>query len=150
MPSNIDLLHGHQMDGAEIDRLLTEEGVGVLSMADEDVPYGLPLAFGYGGEDRLYFVFRGYSESGRKVTYAERSTTVSFLVYDIESPDVWRSVVVSGPFERISADEWRVAREALLDNAFQARLLTDESVEDNPRVWALDAEEKSGRQVGHP
>lgn len=150
MPSNIDPLHGHRMDDAEIDRLLTEEGLGVLSMANDDVPYGLPLSFGYGGEDRLYFVFRGYSESGRKVTYAEQATDVSFLVYDIESPQEWRSVVITGPFDRIPAEEWAVAREALLDNAFHARLLTDHAVEDNPRVWALEAAEKTGRQVGTP
>ncbi|MEF8775788.1 MAG: pyridoxamine 5'-phosphate oxidase family protein [Haloarculaceae archaeon] len=148
MPSNIDTLYGHRMDDAEMDRLLEEEGLGVLSMAQDGVPYGLPLAFGYGGDDRLYFVFRGYSETGRKVTYAERSQAASFLVYDVESPNEWRSVVVSGPLDRISADEWSIAREAMLDNAFHAQLLTDDEVESNPRVWALEVAEKSGRQVG--
>ena len=148
MSSNIDPLQGHRMDDADIDRFLTEAGIGVLSMAKDDVPYGLPLSFGYDGDDRLYFVFRGYSAAGRKVTYAERAETVSFLVYDLASKDRWRSVILSGSFDRIAADEWTAAREAILDNAFRARLLTGGDVESNPRVWALDVEEKSGRQIG--
>ncbi len=148
MPPGTDALQGNRMIEAEIDRLLTEEGVGVLSMTDGDAPYGLPLSFGYDGSDRLYFVFAGHSEEGRKVRYAEQSTEVSFLAYDLESAAEWRSAVVSGPFDRIQPDEWETARESLADNAFQPQLLTSIDVQDNPRVWALTAEEKSGRAVG--
>lgn len=148
MPSEFEALRGHRMIGSEIDRLLVEEGVGVLSLADDGVPYGVALSFGYDGDARLYFVFVGHSEEGRKVTYADRTETASFLVYDIESRDEWRSAVVEGPFERIDPEEWDAAREAMEDNAFRPQLLTDIDVREHPRVWVLTADEKSGRAVG--
>ncbi|MFB6191800.1 MAG: pyridoxamine 5'-phosphate oxidase family protein [Haloarculaceae archaeon] len=148
MSSNFEALRGHRMIDSEIDRLLVEEGVGVLSLADGGVPYGVALSFGYDGDDRLYFVFVGHSDEGRKVTYAERSEAASFLAYDLESRDEWRSVVVEGPLRRIDPDEWDAAREAMADNAFRPQLLTGVDVRRNPRVWALTAEERSGRAVG--
>lgn len=135
------------MTESEIDDLLAEAGVGVLSLANDNVPYGVPMSFGYGGGDRLYVVFVGHTEEMKKVTFAERSAVASFLVYDLAAADEWRSVVVSGPFDRIDVDEWDDAREAMADNAFRPDLLTDVNVQENPRVWALEIETKTGRTV---
>jgi nitroimidazol reductase NimA-like FMN-containing flavoprotein (pyridoxamine 5'-phosphate oxidase superfamily) len=146
MGSSIEGLIGQQMDEQAVDAFLTDSGVGVLSMAAGDAGYGVPLSFGYDG-DRLYFVFLGHSEEWQKVTYAEQSETASFLVFDVE-PDQWRSVIVDGPLDRITPDEWDAAREAMADNAYRPDLLTDADTRENPRVWALDARGKSGRAVG--
>jgi len=146
--TGLDSLRGQRMTDDQIDQLLREEGVGVLSLADEGVPYGIPMSFGYDGDDRLYFLFAGHSEAGRKVSYAERSELASFLAYDVTSAGEWRSAVVSGPFERIVIDEWDRAREAMADNAFRPQLLESVNAAENPRVWALAVEEKSGRAVG--
>lgn len=132
----------------EVDELLADEGIGVLSLSTGGVPYGLPLSFGYDGDGRCYFVFAGHSEAGRKVTYAERSEVASFLVYDLESAEAWRSAILEGPIERIDPAEWDRAREAMADNAFRPELLTDVDVRTNPRVWVLAAEERAGRAVG--
>lgn len=148
MSSTHGPLHGHELSEAAIDRLLKEVGVGVLSMASKGTPYGLPLSFGYDGSDRLYFVFFGHSETGRKVTFAERTPEASFLVYDIESEEAWRSAIISGNIDRIGPDEWENAREAMAANAFRPQLLTDTDLQEDPRVWRLRAAEKSGRTVG--
>lgn len=147
MSSEFDVLQGSRMNESAIDQLLEDVGVGTLSMSNDGVPYGVPLSFGYDGNDRLYFVFVGYSTAGRKVAYAEASEVVSFLVYDIVSETEWRSAIVAGTFERITPEEWDVAREAMADNAFRPMLLTDTDPQETPRVWVLDAEEKSGRAV---
>jgi hypothetical protein len=146
--SGFESLQGQRMSDAQIDRLLRDEGVGVLSMADDGVPYGLPLSFGYDGGDRLYFLFAGHSDAGRKVSYAERTELASFLAYDMASAERWRSAIVAGPVERIRPDEWERAREAMADNAFRPQLLTGVNAAENPRVWALDVRERSGRAVG--
>ena len=135
------------MDRAEIDDLLTERGIGVLSLANDGVPYGLPLSFGYDGADRLYFLFAGHSAEGKKVRYAEGSAEASLLVLDVASDNEWRSAIVRGPFHRITPDEWEAAREAMLDNAYRPDLLVDVDVESDPRVWALDVETRAGRQM---
>ncbi|MFB6298213.1 MAG: pyridoxamine 5'-phosphate oxidase family protein [Salinirussus sp.] len=142
-----DVLQGHMMPEAEIDQLLHDEGIGVLSMADGGVPYGIPVSFGYDGGDRVYVLFAGHSEEGRKVTFAERSEEVSFLVTDVASEGDWRSAILRGPFDRITPDEWDRAREAMAANAYRPELLTDVDVQSNPRVWVLAAEEKTGRAM---
>ena len=142
-------LLGSEMDDVEIDELLMDVGVGVLSMSAEGVPYGVPLSFGYDG-DRLYFVFLDASTDLRKETYAEQATVASFTTFDVGPDGSWRSVIVSGPLDRIVIDEWDAAREAMADNAYQSDLLGEYELQENPNVWALDIQERSGRAVGQP
>ena len=142
-------LLGSEMDDVEIDELLMDVGVGVLSMSAEGVPYGVPLSFGYDGA-KLYFVFLDASTDLRKETYAEQATVASFTTFDIDPDGSWRSVIVSGPLDRIVIDEWDDAREAMADNAYQSDLLGEYELQENPNVWALDIQERSGRAVGQP
>ncbi|MFO7834207.1 MAG: pyridoxamine 5'-phosphate oxidase family protein [Halohasta sp.] len=141
-------LLGMEMDDAAVDDLLTENGIGVLSMSAEGVPYGVPLSFGYDGTDTLYFVFLDASADLRKETYAEGTTEASFTTFDVDPDGSWRSVIVSGPLDRIVVDEWDDAREAMADNAYQSELLGKYELQENPNVWALDIQERSGRAVG--
>jgi len=142
-------LLGSEMDDVEIDELLMDVGVGVLSMSAEGVPYGVPLSFGYDGA-KLYFVFLDASTDLRKETYAEQATVASFTTFDVGPDGSWRSVIVSGPLDRIVIDEWDDAREAMADNAYQSDLLGEYELQENPNVWALDIQERSGRAVGQP
>lgn len=139
-------LLGHGMDDEAVDEFLTEQGVGVLSLAADDEPYGLPISFGYDGE-RCYFLFAGHSTEGRKVRFAEAASEASFLAFDVAGEAEWRSAVVRGPLERIDYDGWEAAREAMLDNAYRPDLLVDVDVASDPRVWALDVAERSGRRM---
>jgi hypothetical protein len=82
------------------------------------------------------------------VRYAESSAEASLLVLDVASDHEWRSVIVRGPFDRITPDEWERAREAMADNAYRPDLLTDVDVQSDPRVWVLEAAERSGRAMG--
>lgn len=140
------VLQGYEMDDEAIAEFLSDQGVGVLSMSTDGTPYGIPLSFGYDGEDRLYFLFAGHSEAGRKVTYAERSERVSFLVYDLFPEHGWKSVVVEGPLDRITVDDWDAAREAMGENAYRPDLLTNVDSWEDPRVWTIEIEEWSGRK----
>ena len=147
MDSDLRPLLGLELDDAEIDDLLREAGAGVLSMSADGVPYGVPLSFGYDG-DACYFIFLGASADLRKETYAEQSDEASFTAVDVGPEGAWRSVIVAGPLDRIGPDEWDAAREAMLDNAYQSDLLAEHELQENPNVWALEIEERSGRAVG--
>lgn len=148
MSSKYDALLGDQMDESGIQNLLTEQGVGVLSMANDGVPYGIPLSFGYDGEEYIYFLFVGYSEDWRKVTFAEQSDEVSFLVFDVESDERWRSAIVTGSLDRITPDRWGPAREAMTDNAYRPNLLREFDEQGDPHVWGLEIESMAGRAIG--
>ena len=147
MPEFQSLL-GTDVEDAVIDDVLTEMGVGVLSMHADGVPYGVPLSFGYDGDDRLYFVFLDASADLRKEQYAEQSDVASFTTFDIDPDGSWRSVIVAGSLDRITIDEWDTAREAMADNAYQSNLLSEYELQENTNVWALTIEERSGRAVG--
>jgi hypothetical protein len=137
-----------ELDEGEIDEVLTEVGVGVLSMSADGVPYGVPLSFGYDGVDSLYFVFLGATAQLRKETYAEQSDVASFTTFEVDPDGSWQSVIVSGPLERITIEEWDTAREAMVDNAYQSNLLAEYELQENPNVWALETRDRSGRAVG--
>jgi nitroimidazol reductase NimA-like FMN-containing flavoprotein (pyridoxamine 5'-phosphate oxidase superfamily) len=148
MSSDYRPLLGMELDESGIDELLTEAGVGVLSMSADGVPYGVPLSFGYDGVGSLYFVFLGSTTELRKETYAEESDVASFTTFDIGADGSWRSVIVAGPLDRITPGEWDAAREAMIDNAYQSNLLAEYELQENPNVWALEIQERSGRAVG--
>ena len=92
-------LLGIEMNDAGIDEVLTETGIGVLSMSEGGEPYGVPLSFGYDGNDRLYFVFLGASTELRKEAYAEQASVASFTTFDVDPDGSWRSVIVAGPLD---------------------------------------------------
>ncbi len=117
-------------------------------MSADGVPYGVPMSFGYDGDGSLYFVFLGASTGLRKESYAEQSKKASFTTFEMNPDGSWRSVIVAGPLERITIDEWDTARESLGDNAYQSNLLSEYELQENPNVWRLEAEERAGRAVG--
>ena len=141
-------LVGAEMEASAIDDALVEIGTGVLSMSADGVPYGVPISFGYDGDDRLYFVFLAQSVELRKESYAERSELASFTAYDVDADGSWRSVIVSGSLDRITIDEWDAAREALAGNAYRSNQFEKYEIDENPNVWALDIDDRSGRAVG--
>jgi hypothetical protein len=148
-PDN-DALEGNRMRETDVDELLLEVGWGVVSMAHDGRPYSLPLSFGYEPPSAIYFVFAGASDEGRKVRYAESTAAAGLLVVDIEGPSDWRSAYVEGPLERVHAEEWDAAREALADNGWHPQLYTNVEKGTDPRVWKLAVDEKNGRRVGSP
>lgn len=135
------------MTPAEVDEVLESVGFGVLSLARNDRPYGVPLSFGFDGDDRLYFQFIGQSDEGRKLRYAADADRACFLAYDIRDASAWQSAIAEGPIHRIDQNRWEDARQALSDNAFRPDLLIDVDREQDPRVWVLEIEERGGRQV---
>lgn len=100
------------MTDDQIREFLRAEGVGTLALPQEDLPYVIPLSFGYDGERSLYFVFLLFGAESRKETLAERVGRGRFLVYRAESIQDWRSVSVTGSIEVVE-DDWDPLREAM-------------------------------------
>lgn len=93
------------MDAVEIAQFLESQETGVLSLADGDDSYGLPVSFVYDEEDDRgpYVYFRlGFAPGSMKRRYVDASDIVSFTVYD-RTPSGWKSVVARGELEEVSA-----------------------------------------------
>lgn len=115
-----------QMNQTEIEQFLREQGVGVLALADEGLPYMLPLSFGYDGDACLYFTYLLFGEQSKKEELSDRVEKARFLVYAAESMYEWRSVLLSGELEVVPSDEWNKLQ-AAMENAWHPNLFSGAS-----------------------
>jgi len=138
-------LRGVAMDEAQLDEFLRERGSGVLSLANENVAYGMPVSFGWDG-DNLYFILLQFGEDSEKLDYAATTERATFSTYDFEDEHHWRSVVARGPIEEVSADDTDDVTETMFENAQFASLFPHgEPITDQPR-YRLVPEELTGQQ----
>lgn len=146
---HIEYAYTRGMDDAEIDERLRSTGTGVLSFADGDAGYGIPLAHHYDG-DHLYFRL-GVTEDSRKRRLLDGGGPVSYAVYDTEETadarglESW-SVVVSGTLARIPESEHERFDTAEINRQFTPIRVFDEDVDEMEIVIVrLDADAVTGR-----
>lgn len=131
-----------EMGEPEIDQFLRSQGVGVLGLPAEDVPYLLPLAFGYDGADRLYFTFF-VGKSSRKATLSERAHRARFLVFKADTMFTWESVVLTGTLEELPPAEWDDHEEAL-SNAWRLDVFEKASSAGEIRIFEFQTQDRRG------
>lgn len=120
----VDELRGFgvkDMDETAIRNFLTNERFGVLGLPTGNAPYLVPLSFGYDGESALYFTFVLGADS-RKRALSDRADAARFLAYNVSSPFVWESVLLTGTVERVPESEWSELR-GILDAAWRPDVL---------------------------
>ena len=136
---------GTPMSREDIERLLKNQGYGIVSLCDGDTPYSVPLSFGYDGE-AVYLPFLSESRHSRKAELVSEGTIVRLLVTDINGRFDWQSVSVTGPVRSVDPDdeEWAQFIAALDDNAwFISGFERADSLE-SIQGWRLDPEEIRG------
>ncbi len=108
---------GARMTTEEIDAFLTEQGVGLLALADGGDAYAIPISFGYDGE-RAVFSYWHFGTETHKEEYTEATRRACLAVYDVCSPVNWRSVLAFGELEEIPTERWGELGELIDDNAW--------------------------------
>ncbi|MFA1610747.1 pyridoxamine 5'-phosphate oxidase family protein [Halobellus rubicundus] len=116
-----DRVRGGQMTDAEIDAYLEAQGTGILSLADGDEAYAVPISFGY-EPGRAVFAFWQFRPQSRKIAFSETTERACLSVYDIESHRNWRSVLAFGPIEELSTGEWGDIGSLIDENAWSPDL----------------------------
>ena len=142
--------YGVAMDDDEIAHCLESMGVGTLAFGDERGGYAIPMSFGYDSvNDRCVFQF-SFGEDSRKAAYIEQDNRVSLSVHEWNSVTDWRSVVVHGTLEPVSADRTAVTAGIYAAHAKIASLeVFRRPFEDLKFEWyELQIDEKQGRQSG--
>ncbi|GAA0656536.1 pyridoxamine 5'-phosphate oxidase family protein [Salarchaeum japonicum] len=136
-----------QLSDDEVDAFLRENGVGVLSLADDGDAYGLPISYGYDGDDRIICLQFADAPWSRKRDFVETTRTASFTVFELTETLEATSVVAQGPLSSVADEEAPQALDALADNAVFTAL--DESgvpIEDAVlRLFWLEPETLTGR-----
>lgn len=111
------------MNESQMKTVLTEEGVGILAFPTDELPYVIPISFGYDGNSTLYFLFLLFGTESRKEELANETERGRFLVYRAESMYDWQSVSLSGHIRAIDDDEWDALRSAM-KNAWQSNIFS--------------------------
>lgn len=111
------------MNESQMESLLTEEGIGILAFPTDDLPYIIPISFGYDGGSTLYFVFLLFGTESRKEELANETERCRFLVYRAESAYRWQSVSLIGHIRVVGDDEWDALQNAM-ENAWQSNIFS--------------------------
>lgn len=93
-----------EMTDAEIDDFLGHRETGVLSLADGDEPYAIPISYGYDPSDRRFFLRLVSTPESEKRRFLDSTPRTRLVVYG-EDGDVYWSVVSVGDLERIEPAE---------------------------------------------
>lgn len=82
----------------EVEAFLEDHSWGVLGTSLDDVPYAVPVIYGYDGRDFYVIMVKG-----KKTAILERNPEVSLTVVDVQEPGmVWRSVIIAGRVEWVT------------------------------------------------
>jgi len=138
-------IQGVEMDEESAEELLREEGVGVLSLADDGLAYGLPVSFGY-ADRSIYAVFLRPGEDSEKIAFADATREGSFLAFTRPSRHNWRSVIARGPIHRLEAGEWDELVEAMADNAWFPSLFAETEPMQDLLGYELQIDSLTGMQ----
>ncbi|WP_440765818.1 pyridoxamine 5'-phosphate oxidase family protein [Natronorubrum sp. DTA7] len=130
------------MDGHEIRQFLSSQKIGVLGLPDADVPYLLPLSYGYDGDDRLYFTYL-LGSSSRKESASDETETASFLVYTVDTMYNWQSVLLTGALTVVPESEWDDLEETMSD-VWQPNLFETASLSGDVKLYEFRIREQTG------
>ena len=131
-----------EMDGEEIDAFLSNRRWGVLGLPTGDVPYLLPLSYGFDGADRLYFTYLRGPDS-QKATLSERADGASFLVFAVDTLYNWESVVLEGRLTTVSESEWDGIAD-ILDDVWRPDVLESAADGGDIDVYAFSIDDRTG------
>ncbi len=133
------------MDDAAVDAFLREQGTGVLSLADGNEAYAVPVSFGYEA-GRALFGFYTFGEASKKQQFAEHTDRACLTVYDVDEQTDWKSVLAFGPLTELGQESWGDIGELISDNAWTPDLSGVGTRRLSITGYELDIEEATGLQ----
>jgi len=140
--------YGIEMSDTDVAEFLTRQGHGVLSFGGE-VPYGLPISFGYDVLHNRCVFQLVFHEGSEKRARLDESSLVSLVSYEWNGPDDWRSVVITGTLAPIEDTDSAAldASEVFAEYASVAGLSVFDrpSTELDPEWYELQIDELNGR-----
>ena len=136
-----------EMTAEEIDAFLGTQETGVLSLADGDDPYAVPISYGFHAESRSFYFRLVSTDGSEKRRFLADEPRVRFVVYDDENAERYRSVVATGHLEEIDpaalsveqVEQYGEAKRPLFEIWGEPRADLD------IRLFELDTTELTGR-----
>jgi hypothetical protein len=140
---HIEYVYTVGMSEEDVEEHLEAAETGVLSLADGNRAYAVPVHCAY-GDGVLVFRLTDDDDS-EKLSFLDATTEACFVVYDATNGDSW-SVLVRGPVSAVDDPERH--DEAAINEQFGPARIFDESVDDTDvRLFELDVESVTGRRT---
>jgi hypothetical protein len=140
---HIEFVYTVGMPESDVERHLREAETGVLSLADGDRAYAVPV-HSYYQEGTLLFRLTDDDDS-EKLAFLESTTEACFVIYGATNGDSW-SVVVRGPVGPVEdADAYDAA--AINERFGPARIFDEDVGDTDVRLFELRAASVTGRQT---
>ncbi|MHC3439745.1 pyridoxamine 5'-phosphate oxidase family protein [Natrialbaceae archaeon A-gly3] len=83
---------------------LASQGHGILSLAKDNVGYGIPVSYGYDRTRERCVLQLVVGEESQKQLFLERSERVTLTAYAYDTDGEWQSAVASGQLVALSSD----------------------------------------------
>ncbi|SEO58979.1 hypothetical protein SAMN04487948_103378 [Halogranum amylolyticum] len=137
-----------KMTPAEIDEVLARHETGVLSLAQGDEPYAIPISYGYDPEERRFYMRLVSTPESQKRQFLSSSPSVRLVVYE-EEGETYRSVIAEGSLDRITTDEMTTERIVQYGQAKRPLFeIWGESKRDlDIKLYELTADSLNGRRI---
>jgi len=136
------------MTDGEISDFLSNESHGVLGLPSQGAPYLVPMAFGFDGENALYFTFF-LGEESEKARLAAQADEATFLVYSPDSVFYWESVQLIGSISHVPEPE--ASADTVTRSSWRLALFERADTAGETAVYRFDIEERSGfKSTGVP
>ena len=149
MDADTQFAYTREMTESEVESCLRDVGHGVLSLADGDESYAIPLYHHY--EDGILFFRLGRTPGDRKGAYIEATETATYVVYEAQGTadgavDSGWSVLARGPIAPVRASDRTAAAAAIAERFPPVRLFDESRDEVDVTLYELWPEHVSGRQ----
>ena len=133
----------------ETDAFLGANETGVLSLADADDPYAVPISYGYDAGNRTFYFRLVSTDGSEKRRFLADEPRARFVVYGDDDGEAYRSVVAGGEIREIDPAELSVDQIQQYGEAkrplFEIWGKGKESLD--IRLYELDATELTGRRT---
>lgn len=144
---HVEFVYTIGMTEAELGEYLTGSRAGVLSLADGDRAYGVPVSHYFDGSS-LFFRLSDDDDDSRKLDFVEATEEATFVCFGVEGPGESWSVLAAGPLRELDAAEREAFDPATLNRAFGDLRVFDETTQDlELRLFELDVERLTGRRT---
>lgn len=135
-----------RLSPSEMERFLKSRSSGVLASCLGEIPYCVPMAYGYDG-DSVYFII---THEGRILNYINRGANVAcFTVFESgREGDSYISVVLEGPVSKVEGQELMHAVSAMEKQLRKPKGSLTEKARDSGKagIYKLEIRSRSGRK----
>ncbi|WP_049979420.1 pyridoxamine 5'-phosphate oxidase family protein [Halolamina rubra] len=148
---HVEYAYTQGMADADVEKRLRTAESGVLSLANQNDAYAIPLAHLY-DDGRLYFRL-GTTAGSKKREFLEATGTACYVLYGAEATDDPReldswSVVVTGQLSEVPEAERDRFDTATINHEFTPIRVFDESIEEiDITIFELEIETMTGRST---